>query len=41
MNRIIPFAVAALLAGPVFAQAPKDALNEPAPHTLDLRKYVD
>ncbi len=41
MNRIITFAVAALLAGPAFAQAARDAAKEPAPHILDLRKYVD
>jgi putative membrane protein len=41
MNRIITIAVAALLAGPAFAQASKDAVKEPAPHTVDLRKYVD
>ncbi|MGE4062774.1 MAG: DUF4142 domain-containing protein [Rhodospirillaceae bacterium] len=37
MNRALTFAVAALLAGPAVAQATKPA----APHTVDLKKYVE
>lgn len=45
MNRIVAAAVAAVLAGPMLtpalAQNSKDPAAEPAPHTLDLRAYVE
>jgi putative membrane protein len=41
MKRILMIAAAAFMAGPALAQAAKDAAKEPAPHTIDLKKYVE
>lgn len=43
MNRILWVAVAALLAGPLVGQVAlaQSAIETPAPHTVDLKKYVE